>query len=131
MKTLFKTVMVIILMAASVIGFEAVRLESFDKAVECVAEVLNIENLNIDLDLSSVSLSSGLRPSGVYSCGANKLEFRSNGTVISTFLGIQEKGKFSMDGSEITYSGGGMESVGEYDSENETVTFAGMTYEKN
>ena len=137
MKTVIKTAMVIILMAASVMGFETFRLNSFEKAVGCVAEVLIAEapDIDFDLDLSSVmnevSFSSGIKPSGTYSCGVNTLEFRSNGTVISTFLGLQEKGRFRMDGSEITYIGGGIESIGEYNSENNTVTFAGMTYEKN
>lgn len=136
MKKFSKKVMVLVLMALSVLGFESVRLQSIDAAVECVAETLDFEELNLDIedigiDFENFSFSSGSKPSGVYSCGVNTLEFRNGGTVISTFLGLQEKGKFKMNGSEITYIGGGIETTGEYDSENNTVTFAGQLYKKN
>lgn len=148
MKKFSRKVMVLVLMALSVLSFEAVRLNSIDAAVVCVAETLNFEEIDINLeeldleklninledigiDFENVSFSNDSKPSGVYSCGINTLEFKSGGTVVSTFLGLQEKGKFRMNGSEITYIGGGIETIGEYDSENNTVTFAGQLYEKN
>ena len=148
MKKFSRKVMVLVLMALSVLSFEAVRLNSIDAALACVAETLDFEEIDINLeefdleklninledigiDFENVSISSNSKPSGVYSCGINTLEFRSGGTVISTFLGLQEKGKFKMNGSEITYIGGGIETIGEYDSDNNTVTFAGQLYEKN
>lgn len=148
MKKFSRKVIVLVLMALSVIGFEAYRLNSIDAAVVCVTETLALDEIDINLeemdfeklnlnledigiDFENVSVSGSSKPSGTYSCGINTLEFRSNGTVISTFLGLQEKGKFKMNGSEITYIGGGIETIGEYDSENNTVTFAGQLYEKN
>ncbi|MBQ4603492.1 MAG: hypothetical protein IJB16_02720, partial [Clostridia bacterium] len=120
-------------MATAIIGFETVRLNSIENAIECVIETLDLDEAGeaiIDLAASVELPATGSKPSGTYSCGVNSLEFRSNGTVISTFLGLQEKGRFRVSGNEITYSGG-MESIGTYDSENNTVTFAGMTYEKD
>ena len=133
MKTLFKLLMVVVLMVGSVIGFETLRLGSIDEAIECVVQVLNVEELSEGLEdaVGDIDIPSFSGPRGTYYCGSNSLEFRSDGTVISTFLGLQEKGKFSMDGNEITYSGGGIETTGTYDSENETVTFAGQLYSKN
>lgn len=135
MKFLFKFLMVVVLMAAAVVGFETLRLGSVDDAIECVVHVLNVEELSEEIEEAvgdmDINLPSGSRPKGTYYCGSNSLEFRSDGTVISTFLGLQEKGKFSMDGNEITYSGGGIETIGVYDSENDTVTFAGQLYSKN
>lgn len=121
MKTVLKIILVVCLMVVSVVGFEAVRLGSFEDAIECVADTVG---------MSGMSFSSDPKPSGTYYSGSNSLEFRSDGTVISTFLGLQEKGKFRVDGSEITYSGGGIDTVGTYDSVNDTVTFAGQLYTK-
>ena len=117
-----KFLLVICLMILSVIGFEALRLGSVEGAIECVADTVGI---------SELSFSASPKPSGTYYWGNNSLEFRSDGTVISTFMGLQEKGEFSVDGSEITYSGGGIDTVGTYDSTNDTVTFAGQLYTKN
>ncbi|MBQ3602394.1 MAG: hypothetical protein IJA02_00975 [Clostridia bacterium] len=133
MKFLFKLLMVVVLMVAAVVGFETLRLGSVDDAIDCVVQVLNVEELSEGLEdaVSDIDIPSLSGPRGTYYCGSNSLEFRSDGTVISTFLGLQEKGKFSMDGNEITYSGGGIDTIGVYDSENETVTFAGQLYSKN
>lgn len=133
MKFLFKLLMVVVLMVAAVVGFETLRLGSVDDAIDCVVQVLNVEELSEGLEdaVSDIDIPSLSGPRGTYYCGSNSLEFRSDGTVISTFLGLQEKGKFSMDGNEITYSGGGIDTIGVYDSENDTVTFAGQLYSKN
>lgn len=134
MKTIFRMVLTVFFMVTAIIGFETVRLNSIENAIECVIETLDLDEAGeaiIDLAASVELPTTGNKPSGTYSCGVNSLEFRSNGTVISSFLGLQEKGRFRVSGNEITYSGGGMESIGTYDSENNTVTFAGMTYSKN
>lgn len=133
MKTLFKLLMVVVLMAGAVIGFEALRLGSVDEAIDCVVKVFNVEELSEGFEdaVGDIDIPALSGPRGTYYCGSNSLEFRSDGTVISTFLGLQEKGKFSMNGNEITYSGGGIDTIGVYDSENETVTFAGQLYSKN
>ena len=106
MKFLFKLLMVVVLMVAAVVGFETLRLGSVDDAIDCVVQVLNVEELSEGLEdaVSDIDIPSLSGPRGTYYCGSNSLEFRSDGTVISTFLGLQEKGKFSMDGNEITYS---------------------------
>ena len=134
MKTLFKLLMVVVLMAASVVSFETLRLGSVDEAVDCIAQVLNVEGISEGIEDAvgdiDINLPSGSRPKGTYYWGSNSLEFRNDGTVISTFMGLQEKGEFSMNGNEITYSGGGIETIGIFDSTNDTVTFAGQLYSK-
>ena len=134
MKTLFKLLMVVVLMAASVVSFETLRLGSVDEAVDCIAQVLNVEGISEGIEDAvcdiDINLPLGSRPKGTYYWGSNSLEFRNDGTVISTFMGLQEKGEFSMNGNEITYSGGGVETIGIYDSASDTITFAGQLYSK-